>query len=151
VKLTFNGSNLQYINEQMISEFKRVGDVDLTIKKHSNKRTLDANAQQWVWFAKIGKFYGVETKVAAKMCKLDFGLAILLGDPNFGPKISYVLGKVGFWDMNREQQLNAIDLFQVTSLFNTKQHNLYRDQIQNYWGRNGVSLNYQGEGNETQS
>ena len=136
---------MKYINECIADEFKKHGDVDISIKKHSKSRSLDANAQQWVWYAEIGKFHGVETKIAAKMCKVDFGLAILLGDTEYGKKINFVLSKVGFWEMNREQQMNAMDLFQVTSLFNTKQHNLYRDQIQNYWGRQGLNLRYSDE------
>jgi len=69
-------------------------------------------------------------------------LPILLDDPNWGPKIDFVLKPMGFYDWPREKQINVMDLIQVTSLFSTKQHNLYRDNLVMFWHEQGLELEY---------
>lgn len=117
----------------------------ISIIEWSEKRALSANAQQHVWYKRISQFQGVDTKEAGRMSKLDFGLPILLSDNEMGAKVSYVLDKINFFKMSREQQLNVMDLIQVTSLFSTKQHNLYRDNLVMFWHQNGLELKYLNE------
>ena len=114
----------------------------LSIQEWSEKRGLSANAQQHVWYKKISQFHGCDIRTAGNGCKLDFGLPILISDSEMGPKVSYVLDKINFHNMNREQQINVMDLIQVTSLFSTKQHNLYRDNLVIFWHEQGLELEY---------
>lgn len=117
----------------------------VTISEWSEKRGLSANAQQHVWYKKISQFQGCDIREAGNMSKLDFGLPILLADEVMGPKVNYVLDKIKFYGMAREQQINVMDLIQVTSLFSTKQHNLYRDNIAMFWHSNGLELVYKND------
>lgn len=113
----------------------------VNVEVWSDKRSLSANAQQHVWYKQIAEFNGLDIRTAGNMSKLDFGLPILL-DSEYGKKVSFVLTKINFWNMAREQQINVMDLIQVTSLFKTKQHNLYRDNLQIYWYEQGLNLDY---------
>ena len=117
----------------------------ITIDEWSEKRGLSANAQQHVWYKKISQFQGCDIREAGNASKLDFGLPILLSDEVMGPKVSYVLDKINFYNMTREQQINVMDLIQVTSLFSTKQHNLYRDNLVMFWYQNGLELVYKND------
>lgn len=114
------------------------------IEEWSAKRSLSANSQQHVWYKRISQFQGMDVREAGNMSKLDFGLPILL-DSDMGPKVSYILDKINFYSMTREQQVNVMDLIQVTSLFSTKQHNLYRDNLIMFWHQNGLELTYKDE------
>lgn len=113
----------------------------VNVEVWDDKRSLSANAQQHVWYKQIAEFNGLDIRTAGNMSKLDFGLPILL-DSEYGKKVSFVLTKINFWNMAREQQINVMDLIQVTSLFKTKQHNLYRDNLQIYWYEQGLNLDY---------
>lgn len=114
----------------------------VSIKPWGKKRTLSANAQQHVWYKQISEFMNCDIREAGNACKLDFGLPILLADEGMGPKVDFVLKKINFYAMTREQQINVMDLIQVTSLFKTKQHNQYRDQMQMYYFDKGLNLEY---------
>jgi len=114
----------------------------LSIEEWSKKRSLSANGQQHVWYKKISQFQGCDIREAGNMSKLDFGLPILLSDQNWGPKIDFVLKPMGFYNWPREKQINVMDLIQVTSLFSTKQHNLYRDNLVMFWHEQGLELEY---------
>ena len=112
------------------------------IEEWSEKRGLSANAVQHVFYKKISQFQGCDIREAGNMSKLDFGLPILLADEVMGLKVGYVLDKIKFYGMAREQQINVMDLIQVTSLFSTKQHNLYRENLVMFWHSNGLELVY---------
>jgi len=114
----------------------------LSIEEWSKKRSLSANSQQHVWYKRISDFTGDDIRTAGNGCKLDFGLPILIADNEMGAKIGYVLDRINFRAMNREQQINVMDLIQVTSLFSTKQHNQYRDQMQIFWHEQGLEIDY---------
>jgi hypothetical protein len=114
----------------------------ISIVEWSDKRGLSANAQQHVWYKRIAQFNGYDIKTAGNQSKLDFGLPILLSDPEMGPKIDFMLRPMGFFNFPREKQVNVMDIFPVTSLFSTKQHNLYRDNLVMYWHEQGLELEY---------
>ncbi len=139
-KLTVN--NVKYFVQEVYRLLKSQCEYEVNITEWSDERTLSANAQQWVWYNQIGQEYGVTGVEISRSCKLDFGLAILLGDKKYGQQVNFILDKIGFWSFTRGQQLKAIDLIQVTSLFNTKQHNIYRENIQNHYGQLGIILEY---------
>ena len=114
----------------------------ISIVEWSDKRGLSANAQQHVWYKRISQFNGYDIRTAGNQSKLDFGLPILLSDADMGRKVDFLLKKIGFYGFDREQQINVMDLIQVTSLFSTKQHNLYRDNLVMYWHEQGLQLEY---------
>lgn len=114
----------------------------VVISEWSSKRSLSANAQQHVWYKQIADFTGLNIREAGNSQKLDFGLPILLEDVRYQHKVDYVLKKIDFFDMTREQQINVMDLIQVTSLFNSKQHSLYRDNMIHFWQQQGLMLEY---------
>jgi len=128
---------------EMVKKLPLHRPVELIIREASKKRTLTANAQQHVWYKKISEFTHCDIRTAGNSCKLDFGLPILLADAEAGRRINFVLKGFNFFSMTREQQINVMDLFAITSLFSTKQHNEYRDNIQMYYFEQGLSLEYQ--------
>lgn len=134
---------------ELLDKFRKVvlsgKSYRVTIEEWSVKRGLSANAQQHVWYKKISQFQGCDIVEAGNSSKLDFGIPILLADPVMGPKVNYVLDKIKLYSMTREQQISVMDLIQVTSLFSTKQHNLYRDNMVMFWHRNGLELVYLNE------
>ena len=114
----------------------------LSIQEWSDKRGLSANAVQHVFYKRISQFNGYDIRTAGNQSKLDFGLPILLSDSDIGPKVDFLLKKIGFYSFTREQQVNVMDLIQVTSIFSTKQHNLYRDNLVMFWHEQGLELEY---------
>jgi len=114
----------------------------ISIVEWSDKRGLSANAVQHVFYKRISQFNGYDIRTAGNQSKLDFGLPILLSDSDVGPKVDFLLKKIGFYSFSREQQINVMDLIQVTSLFSTKQHNLYRDNLVMFWHEQGLELEY---------
>lgn len=121
---------------------EQFGKVDITAKPHSKKRSLPANAQVYVWYSHIAKLEGESAESVRNFCKLMFGLPILLRDENYKEKISWSLNKLGFYDWHHQRQINYMELLPVSSLFNTKQHNEYRDNMQAYYAKSGVMLDY---------
>ena len=112
--------------------------VNITAKP--KKRSLPANAQQHVFYKMI--YEHTEIPTVESDCKIDFGLPIILADPEVGRIIGYALEKAGFFSMAREQQVIFIRVIQITSLMNTKQHNQYRENMIVYWAKNGLELKY---------
>lgn len=140
LKLTVN--SVKYVFQELTKLLRNQKEYEIVVSEWSEKRTLSANAQQHVWYKQIAEFYGVTIKEAGNMSKRDFGLPILLGDEKYAKRINFVLDKIGYWDLNLEQQANVMDLIQVTSLFSTKQHNMYRDNMQRHWQQLGLELEY---------
>jgi hypothetical protein len=114
----------------------------ISIVEWSDKRGLSANAVQHVFYKRISQFQGYDIRTAGNQSKLDFGLPILLADADVGPKVDFLLKRIGFYNYSREQQINVMDLIQVTSIFSTKQHNLYRDNLVMFWHEQGLELEY---------
>lgn len=110
----------------------------------TDKRSLDANSQVWVWIPKIAEFTGLTVPEVEAELKFTHGLPILQTDPEAGKKIEFILKRCGFYEMTREQQKNMVHFLPVTRLFSTKQHNAYRDSIQVYYASNGLILEYLG-------
>jgi len=113
----------------------------VNIAKKPKKRSLSANAQQHVFYKQISEFSHTDIKTVEAECKIDFGLPILLDDPEVGAVLDYALKD--FFRMSREQQVRFIQVIQVTSLMSTKQHNQYRDNLIFHWNLNGLDIGYQ--------
>ena len=141
--IKFIGTNTQIVIQIMQELFKHSGALKVTIEPWSEKRTLSANAQIYVWYSQIAKKDGESVDVVRNFCKLMFGLPILLDTPKFKRKIHFTLDKVGFHEWTHEQQCGFMDMLAVTSLMTTKQHSEYRDNILAYYNKNGYALDYQ--------
>ena len=113
--------------------------LEITIR---DKRSLDANAQIWVWTPKISEFEGLTIPEVERKLKHQFGLPILKTDLEAGKKIEFILQKCGYYEMGLESQQEMILFLPVTRLFSTKQHNAYRDAIQIHYAAQGLNLDY---------
>lgn len=140
--IKFVGSNLGLVNELMTEAQKHTGDLRVTIEPWSEKRTISANAQQHVWYAKIAKADGESVKTVELFCKRMFGLPILMESTEYGNKITWTLNKLNFFNWPWEQQCNYMEMIPVTSLMSTKQHNEFRDTMMSYYNKNGYHLDY---------
>lgn len=141
--IQFVGTNFEAVEQLCKAAYEHEGNLRVVIEPWSEKRTLGANAQIYVWYSQIAKKDGESVDVVRNFCKLMFGLPILLNNPKFEKKIQYTLGKVGFYEWTHEQQCGFMDMLAVTSLMTTKQHNEYRDNILAYYNKNGYALDYQ--------
>lgn len=118
----------------------------VNIRPFSGKRSLDANAQTWVWYKQISSQTGDDIETVHRRCKRDFGLPILFeSGEEAGIVLGWLLNKKGFYNLSEEQQLKVMGCFSVTSLMTTKQCNEYRDNMQNFFNNNGFDLRYVGE------
>jgi len=114
--------------------------VNVTQKKKN--RSLSANAQQHVWYKQISEFTNTDIKTCEAESKIDFGLPVILSDPEIGKVIGHALQSAKFFTMTREKQVKFVQVIQVSSLMSTKQHNQYRDNIQYYWNQQGLDIGY---------
>lgn len=107
------------------------------------KRSLDANAQMHVWCKLISQDTGEDIKTVTLRNKRDFGLPILLSkDSERAVTVGWMLSRCGFHNMSDSQQLRMIEAFEVTRTFTSSEHNQLRDNMQNYWGEQGMILPY---------
>lgn len=97
------------------------GDVEVTVKKATKKRSLDANAIKSVWYRDIAKYQeDVSIKEVERECKLKYGVTILRADPANNWIYERSLDKLPY-----EKKLIIMDRLAVTSQMNTKQMNAY--------------------------
>lgn len=107
-----------------------------------SKRSLPANATPHVWFAQLCKETGEDILTLELKHKLSFGLPILLNSEKYGEAIAKDLDGKGFFDWQYQEQVANMIFLNVTSLFTTQEHKLYRDNMQSYWRENGINLGY---------
>jgi hypothetical protein len=119
-----------------------VWPLKITVTDDIKKRSLPANAQPHVWFSQISKETGEDTHTLELKHKLSFGLPILLNSDKYGEAIANDLDKKGFFDWQYGEQVANMVFLNVTSLFTTQEHKLYRDIMQSYWRENGMILEY---------
>jgi len=139
-----NTDNYETTSETIANQINDIvnagGTAEVKVKKLEKKRSIPANGQQWVWYGQIAKFTSTDAKTVAAECKIDFGLPILLNDPDVGDVLRFALR--GFDRMTRDQQIKFIYVIQVTSLMNSKQHMQYRDDILYYYNTQGLAIDY---------
>ena len=111
----------------------------LTAKVYEKKRTLDQNAQAFVWYKQIATALDYETVQGwQNYCKLNHGVPILRGDDaEFEAFYQLALGH-----LTHEQQLKAMDYLPVTRLMKTGQFNRYFEALQNEFSSQGVMLTF---------
>lgn len=141
--IKFIGSNFDVVEQLCREAHNHEGALKVTIEPWSDKRTLSANAQIYVWYSQVAKREGESVNVVRNFCKLMFGLPILLNDQEIAGKLKWTLDKIGFFGWQHEQQCNFMDMLAVTSLMSTRQHNEYRDNILSYYNKAGYGLDYQ--------
>lgn len=125
-----------------IVRFVRPGKRYLITVKEWEGRSLSANAQYHVWIKHISEYTGEDIKTVECRCKRDHGLPIALAGEN-GPMLSWLLDQCHFYQLNDERQLKIISAMEITRNFTTKEHNQYRDSIQQFWNGHGLNLQYQ--------
>lgn len=110
--------------------------------KLTDRRSLTANSQVWVWAQQIAREKGEDSKTEYARMKRDHGLPILLSDPEHGPVIDWMLKQFKFYERSDEQQLVIIDGLEITRKFSTRQHNSFRDSVQSFYNLHGFNLQY---------
>ena len=139
------------LNKASLGEFVRLctelvfnnKDYRVSIVEWREKRSLDANAQYYAWMPVIAKHYGEDVKYITKWMKHDIAWPILERDGgDYAKKVRFILTKTGYNEFNHEQRVELIDMFAITSMMNSKQHTGLRDELQVYWAKNGLNLEY---------
>ena len=113
----------------------------IVISDDIKKRSLPANAVQHVFYRVISDYTGEDIKTTGNRMKRDFGLPILLAGDS-GVKAAWLLEQVKFHSRSESQQLNMMEFIPVTSLFTSKEHTVYRDNLLHYWREHDVILEY---------
>lgn len=105
------------------------------------KRSKPANAVYAVWIGEIAQWQGTPEKDVRNELKRDIGIHILLAaDDETAKVINYTLDKIDYWLMSHEQQAKVMNTMSVTSIMSTKQHNLLRERVQQYYSEQGLIL-----------
>ena len=115
--------------------------IKVTVTDDVKKRSLPANAVQHVFYKIIADYTGEDIKTTGHRMKRDLGLPVLLAGDN-GVKANWLLEQVKFYRRSEQQQLNMMEFIPVTSLFTSKEHTLYRDNLINFWREHDLILEY---------
>ena len=115
--------------------------VKITVTDDIKKRSLPANSVQHVFYKEISNYTGEDIKTAGNRMKRDFGLAIVLSG-EYGEKVAWMLDCMNFEKRSDAQQIAMMDLVPVTSLFTSKEHTTYRDNMINFWHEHNLILEY---------
>ena len=115
--------------------------VKIIVTDDTKKRSIPANAVQHVFYEIISDYTGEDIKSTGHRMKRDLGLPILLAGES-GVKAAWLLEQVKFYNRSEQQQINMMEFIPVTSLFTSKEHTLYRDNMQAYWREQNLILEY---------
>lgn len=139
------GQNLQEDTQRIVSAIHDHFDSSIKpiVFKLSDRRSLSANAQVWVWVNQISEKTGEDTKTVFARMKRDQGLPIILSDPEHGPVTDFILTEVNFWQRREDKQLILVDSIEVTRKLSTSQHKKFRDDVQQFYNQHGFNLQYQ--------
>lgn len=110
--------------------------------KITDRRSLSANAQVWVWAKQVAEQQGEDVKTVYARMKRDHGLPIILADVEHGKLVDWMLKQFKFYQRTDEQQLKIVDGIEVTRHFSTKQHNEFRNSVQSFYNQHGFNLQY---------
>jgi hypothetical protein len=113
----------------------------ITITDDTKKRSLPANAVQHCFYKTISEYTGEDIKTSGNRMKRDIGLPILLSG-EYGEKVAWMLQVMNFYCRPDAKQISMMDLIPVTSLFTSKEHTSYRDNMLCFWNDNGLILEY---------
>ena len=105
----------------------------------NRKRSLDSNALQAVWIREVADHTGESIKYVRATVKRDLGLPILRYEAvtpeelRIAKMINATLKAINYDLMTPKQQLNAMELFSVTSAMSTKQHKKMLDDMASHY------------------
>ena len=112
----------------------------LTRKKWQKKRTLDQNAQSFVWYKQIAEqLPDYDAKGWARYCKLVHGVPILRSED---AEFRAFYDKAIKLNLDYEEKMQAMDYTPVSRLMNTNQFNRYFEAIQEDFLKRGVVLQF---------
>ena len=126
---------IQKIQQMDLSEALRVD-----IKPWGSKRGLSSNNLAQVWYSQIGDLTGYDSKTAHQLCKIDFGLPIILQQGSYGETIAFILDSTGFYKQDREHQVRIVAGLRITSEFSTKEMTQYLNDVKHFYGNCGLEL-----------
>ena len=115
----------------------------VSVVEWKGKRSIKANAVYQSWYPAISESLTMTTPEAIRYVKFTFGLPILFSNKDFGGIIHAGLDAKGFFQVSYERQLEYMDKMPVTRLFTTEMHNKLRDDIQYFFGQQGLALEYE--------
>lgn len=118
----------------------------LQISEWREKRGLSSNGLQHLWYGALNKHFGYaqdkQQNPAKEMCKVMFGVPIILNSANYGRLISNNFDSIGYWNKSFDEQCQIVRIIAITSLFNTAESKEYMDQIVFYFADKGVTIKY---------
>ena len=110
------------------------------------KRSISSNALQHLWYNALNKHFGYfadeHNNPAKEMCKVMFGIPIILNNPIYGQQISETLDRVDYYNMSFSDQCNLVRIISVTSLFTVSESKEYSDNIVFYFADKDVDVSY---------
>ena len=110
------------------------------------KRSVSANNQQHLWYNALNKHFGYfadeHHNPAKEMCKVMFGIPIILNSPIYGQQISDTLDSVDYFNMSFSDQCNLVRIMAITSLFSVSESKEYSDNIVFYFADKDVDIGY---------
>ena len=118
-------------------------DYFLNITKREKKRSIPANSVYQSWYGPISDHMAITSNEATRYVKFTFGLPILFANKDFGGVWLCGLENKGFFQISYERQLEYMDKMPVTRLFTTPMHNKLRDELQYFFGQQGLALEYE--------
>lgn len=115
----------------------------VNITKREKKRSTTANSVYQSWYPAISDQLALTLNEATRYIKFHFGLPILFADKDFGFAIHAGYEVKGFFNLDYKDQLIHMDKMPVTRMFSTEMHNKLRDDIQHFFGQQGLALEYE--------
>lgn len=137
----YNHGNIDFITQELRKLDKSKG-WRISVTPWNDKRSDTANRVYQSWYPEISDHMALTIPEATRYVKLMFGLPILFSNKDFGAIIHQGLESKGFFNVEYERQLAYMDKLPVTRLFTTKMHNKLRDDLQYFFGQQGLDLNY---------
>jgi len=142
LKLTM--ANLGEVFSQLakIAQSKNV-PFRVSVKEWRESRSISANAQYYKWLPTVASHYGEDVEFVRKWMKHDIAWPIVeRGGCDYAKKVGYMLDKSGYYQLSNKQKIDMVDLFAMTSVMDSAQHTQLRDELQTYWAKQGLQLNY---------
>jgi hypothetical protein len=140
--MKYSAGNLKYINQELL-KLDQSKEWRVTVTPWEKKRSVKANSAYQSWYGPISDYLAMTIPEATRYVKLTFGLPILFSNKDFGGIVHAGLDNKGFFQVNYERQLQYMDKMPVTRLFTTKMHNKLRDDLQYFFGQQGLALEYE--------
>lgn len=139
--LKYQAGNAEYIKQELL-KLDASKAWRLSISEWKPKRSQPANRVYQSWYPAISNQMALTVNEATRYVKFHFGLPILFANKDFGFIIRDGLESKGFFNVEYERQLVYMDKLPVTRLFTTEMHNKLRDDLQHFFGQQGLSLEY---------